>query len=168
MPLTDSKLRPQSRPAPFKLADAEGLYVLVATGGSKMWRLAYRFNGKQKILALGHYPDVSLLEARKARVVAKGLVRSGTDPPDDRRAARRRKSIAAANTFEAIANEWFEGNKDRWVETYSSRLRRRLAHHIDRWRNQQDNAIFGQNERPLTTQSGHRSFRCIARRGVAN
>jgi integrase len=127
MPLTDAKLRAlKSKVAPFKIADAEGLHVLVAPGGSKMWRLAYRFNGKQKTLALGHYPEVSLLEARRARDVAKDLLRNGTDPSDDRKASRRRKSIATANTFEAVANEWFEGNQGRWVASYSSRLRSRM------------------------------------------
>ena len=106
MPLTDAKLRAlKSKAVPFKIADAEGLHVLVATGGSNLWRLAYRFNGKQKTLALGHYPEVSLLEARRARDAAKDLLRSGMDPSDDRKAARRRKSIAAANAFEAVANE---------------------------------------------------------------
>src|SRR5450755_65528 len=99
MALTDAKLRAlKSRAAQFKLSDNEGLYVLVAPGGSKMWRLAYRFDGKQKTLSLGHYPAVSLLEARKARDSAKQLLRAGTDPSDHRKAERRKRSIAAANT----------------------------------------------------------------------
>jgi len=69
MSLTDAKLRAlKGKAAPFKVSDAEGLHVLVAPGGSKMWRLAYRYNGKQKTLALGRYPVVSLLDARKARI----------------------------------------------------------------------------------------------------
>jgi hypothetical protein len=109
MPLTDAKLRAlKGKAAPFKISDAEGLYLLVAPSGSKMWRLAYRFDGKQKTLALGHYPVISLLEARRARDVAKRLLRDGTDPSTERKAERRRRSIAAANTFEAVANEWFE------------------------------------------------------------
>jgi hypothetical protein len=76
MPITDAKLRVlKSKTAQFKLADAEGLYILVAPGGSKMWRLAYRFNGKQKTLALGHYPVVSLLEAQGARRRQKAAAR---------------------------------------------------------------------------------------------
>lgn len=127
MPLTDAKLRAlKSKAASFKITDAEGLHVLVAPGGSKMWRLAYRFNGKQKTLALGHYPDVSLLDARRSRDGAKRLLRDGTDPSANRKAERRRKSIAAANTFEAVANEWFEINSSRWVKSYSLRLRSRL------------------------------------------
>ena len=127
MALTDAKLRSlKARVAPFKVSDAEGLFVLVAPSGSKMWRLAYRFNGKQKTIALGHYPDVTLLEARRARDAARQILRDGTDPSDHRKAERRKRAIAADNTFEAVANEWFEANKVGWVETYSSRLRSRL------------------------------------------
>lgn len=127
MPLTDAKLRTlKGRATPFKLSDAEGLYILVTPGSSKMWRLAYRYNGKQKTLALGHYPDVSLFDARRARLGAKQLLRDGIDPSESHRAERRKRTIASTNTFEAVANEWFEARADRWVDTYSSRLRSRL------------------------------------------
>jgi hypothetical protein len=127
MALTDAKVRAlKAKAAPYKLSDGESLYVLVTIGGSKLWNLAYRFNGKQKTLALGKYPAVSLLEARRARDAAKQLLLMGTDPSADRKAARRKKSIAAANIFGAVAEEWFEINKGRWVESYSSRLRSRL------------------------------------------
>ena len=118
MPLTDAKLRVlKGKSAPFKVSDAEGLYLLVAPGGSKMWRLAYRFGGKQKALALGHYPTVSLLEARRSRDAAKQLLHDGIDPSVHRKIERRKKAVAAANTFEAVANEWFETYKGRWVDT---------------------------------------------------
>lgn len=99
--------------------------------GSARWvadvaRLAYRFNGKQKTLALGHYPDVSLLEARKARDASKWLLRDGKDPSADRKAKRRKSSLATANTYQPVANEWFEANQNRWVKSYSLRLRSRL------------------------------------------
>jgi integrase len=127
MPLTDAKVRVlKSKDVPYKLSDGEGLYVLVTAGGSRLWSLAYRFNGKQKTLALGKYPAVSLLDARRARDAAKHLLLAGTDPAADRRATKRKRSIDAGNTFEAVANEWFEVNKERWVESYSSRLRSRL------------------------------------------
>ncbi len=74
MPLTDAKVRVlKPKNAPYKLSDGEGLYVLVTAGGSRLWSLAYRFNGKQKTLALGKYPAVSLLDARRARDAAKQL-----------------------------------------------------------------------------------------------
>jgi hypothetical protein len=127
MPLTDAKLRSlKAKSASYKISDSEGLYLLVPTSGARLWRLAYRFGGKQKSFALGQYPEVSLLEARRARDAAKRLLRDGTDPSADRKAMRRKRSIAAANTFEAVANEWFDVNRGRWVETYSLRLRSRL------------------------------------------
>jgi integrase len=127
MPLTDAKLRAlKSSATPLKKSDAEGLYVLVTPGGSKLWRLAYRFGSKQKTLALGQYPDMSLLNARRARDAAKQLLREGVDPAANRRTERRKRSIAAANTFEAVASEWFERNRTRWVESYSLRLKSRL------------------------------------------
>ena len=127
MALTDAKVRTlKAKAAPYKLGDGEGLYVLVTAGGSKLWNLAYRFNGKQKTLALGKYPAISLLVARCAREAAKQLLLVGTDPSADRKVARHKKSIAAANTFSTVADEWFDINKERWVKTYSSRLRSRL------------------------------------------
>jgi hypothetical protein len=127
MPLTDAKVRAlKAKPAPYKLSDGEGLFVFVPTGGSRLWRFAYRYLGKQKILALGRYPDVTLLEARRARDQAKSLLAKGVDPSTSRKAEKREKLIAAGNTFEAVADEWFETNNGRWVPSYSCRLRSRL------------------------------------------
>jgi hypothetical protein len=78
MALNDAKLRAlKAGDRPYKHSDGEGLFVLVTTGGSKLWTLAYRFVGKQKTLALGKYPTVSLLDARRARDAAKLLLSSG-------------------------------------------------------------------------------------------
>ncbi|MGK3847856.1 Arm DNA-binding domain-containing protein, partial [Enterococcus faecium] len=71
----------------------------------KLWRLAYRFNGKQKILSLGAYPVVSLADARQARTDAKRLLSQGRDPSDVRRAEREAKKMAASNDFASIAKE---------------------------------------------------------------
>ena len=99
--MSDAKLRSlKSKSAPYKVSDAEGLYILVTVGGSKLWRLAYRHGGKQKTLALGQYPLVSLFEARRARDAAKQLLRDGTDPSAVRKSESRKRSMAAANTFE--------------------------------------------------------------------
>jgi integrase len=127
MPLTDAKLR-SLKPAgkPQKIADSGGLHILVTPGGSRLWRLAYRFGGKQKLLALGKYPDVSLANARLAREVARKQLEDGQDPSEVRKAEKRRTKIAAGQTFAAVADEWFDSQKDRWVASYSDRLRRRL------------------------------------------
>ncbi len=127
MALTDAKLRTlKPNQSPYKASDGEGLFVLVSPNGSKLWRLAYRFQGKQKTLALGAYPKVSLVGARRAKDAARDQLLGGTDPAAERKSERRKKSIAAGNTFEDVANEWFKVNSGRWVESYASRLKSRL------------------------------------------
>ena len=89
MPLTDAKLRAlKPKPAAYKVSDTEGLHILVPSNGSKLWRWAYRSGGKQKVLALGHYPDISLLDARRARDDARRLLGQGTDPSQARKLER--------------------------------------------------------------------------------
>lgn len=127
MVLTDVKLRAlKGKLAPYKVSDSEGLCVLVTPNGSKLWRLAYRCDGKQKTLALGKYPGVSLLKARQGRDAAKQLLQDGKDPSVERGVQKRKRTLAASNTFSAVANEWFEQSRSRWVASYSSRLKSRL------------------------------------------
>src|SRR6185437_16824182 len=80
-------------------------YMLVAKNGSKLWRLSYRFGGKQKLLAVGQYPVITLADARIKRDAAKKLLAEGIDPSEDRKAQRRAASIARSNTFKAVADE---------------------------------------------------------------
>ncbi len=127
MPLTDAKVRAlKARQAQYKVGDSGGLYLLVSTSGGKLWRLAYRFHGKQKSLALGKYPETTLLEARHGRDEAKRLIAKGTDPSNEKKVEKRERRIAAGNTFGTVADEWFEANSERWVTSYSTRLRSRL------------------------------------------
>jgi integrase len=127
MALTDAKLR-ALRPAsnPKKVSDGGGLLVVVMPNGSRLWRLAYRFLGKQKQLALGAYPLVSLADARRARDAAKRQLLAGIDPSAERKTNKRRERVASEHTFRSVADEWFEHQKARWAESYSSRLRSRL------------------------------------------
>jgi integrase len=127
MALTDAKVRTlKPRARDYKIADGEGLHLLVTSGGSKLWRLAYRFNAKQKSLALGAYPTISLLDARRLRDGAKRCLATGTDPIRERQAEKLEKRLSAQHTFRVIADEWFELKESGWVESYSSRLRSRL------------------------------------------
>lgn len=127
MPLTDAKLRSlKAAEKPYKVSDSEGLHVLVTANGSLLWRFAYRFGGKQKLLALGAYPFVTLAEARAARMEAKRLLKEGRDPSHERKMEKRRKRVADGHTFEAVANEWFELRKEMWAKSYADRLRSRL------------------------------------------
>ena len=88
-----------------KWADGGGLFLLIRPGGSKLWRLAYRFAGKQRTLALGIYPSVSLSNARFGRNEAKKLLASGIDPSTHRKTSRTAALASAANTFRAVAAE---------------------------------------------------------------
>ncbi|HEY5238015.1 MAG TPA: integrase arm-type DNA-binding domain-containing protein [Rhizomicrobium sp.] len=127
MALTDAKLRSiKPQPGDFKLADGGGLHLLVKSTGGKLWRLSYRYNKKQKTLALGAYPAVTLSDARQARDLAKHELAKGLDPAEEKKARRQDKSTSAANTFEVVANEWFDLKEGGWARSYSSRLRSRL------------------------------------------
>jgi len=105
--LTENEVK-KAKPTdkPYKIADGGGMYLLVKPTGGKYWHLAYRFNNKQKLLALGVYPDVSLKEARIKREAARKLLQKGTDPSEAKKEEKRLSILQAENTFEAIANEW--------------------------------------------------------------
>lgn len=109
MPLTDTAIRaskPKERP--YKLADAQGLYLLVSPKGSRLWRLKYRIAGKEKLLAIGPYPAISLKEAREARDNAKKLLAAGADPSASKREAREAEAAATEHIFRAIADEYLD------------------------------------------------------------
>lgn len=91
---------------PYKLSDGGGMYLLVNPTGGKYWHLAYRYNNKQKLLALGVYPDVTLKEARIKREAAKKLLKDNTDPSEAKKEEKRLSILQNQNTFEAIAYEW--------------------------------------------------------------
>jgi integrase len=107
MPLTDVAVR-NAKPGarPLKLFDARGLYLLVQPKGGKLWRLKYRFAGKEKLLSFGSYSEVSLKEARLKRDKARELLRDGLDPSLVRQATKVSQLAAAMNSYEAIARAW--------------------------------------------------------------
>lgn len=98
MPLSAAAVK-NAKPAarPFKLADGGGLFMLVAPNGGKYWRLAYRYDGKQKTLAFGTYPDLGLADARELRDQARKLLAKGMDPSVQARLDKIAASIAASN-----------------------------------------------------------------------
>jgi integrase len=110
MALTDTFLRQvkhSGAPAGDKHTDGQALHLLVNAAG-KYWRLSYRFDGKQKTLALGVYPAVSLANARERRDAARKLLANGIDPGQAKRDDKQAKTAAAENTFEAVARSWLE------------------------------------------------------------
>ena len=141
-PLTDAACK-NAKPGakPLKLFDAGGLFLLVAPKGGKWWRFKYRFEGKEKLLSLGVYPDVALGGhkdkqtgqwidgVRDKRDQARKLLASGTDPGAVRKTEKAEKLAANANTFEAVAREWHglpkrKGNRAWSAETAAARLKR--------------------------------------------
>jgi integrase len=106
------------------------MFLFVHPSGSKYWRLKYRFAGKEKLLALGVYPDIGLAEARERRTQARKELAAGNDPGEAKKEAKRQVLLKSENTFEAIAREWYEQRKHEWVPSYSERLLTRLESHI--------------------------------------
>lgn len=113
MPLTDKQLR-SLKPSvkAFRISDARGLYVEISPSGSKLWRYKYRVNGKEKRLALGRYPDVTLSEARAHRDQACLKLREGLDPCLERKREKLAARLSAAATFSQIADEYIQRMAD--------------------------------------------------------
>jgi integrase len=127
MPLTDILCK-TTKPAdkPKKLSDEKGLYLEVMPGGSKYWRMKYRFANKEKRLAFGVYPEVSLKEARDKRDAARQLLRDGIDPSKAKKEIKRQIMLEAENSFESLAREWHHNQKPSWTDKYAIKVLRRL------------------------------------------
>lgn len=132
--LSDTAIR-KAKPAvkTQRLFDGGGLYLEIAPGGSKWWRQKYRFLDKEKRLAHGTYPDVSLTEARDKRDAARKLLAAGIDPGEHRKAARAAQQERAANSFEVVAREWFSKQKPSWVDSHSDKILLRLENDVYPW-----------------------------------
>jgi integrase len=96
----------KSRTKPYKLADSDGLYLLVTPAGARCWRMNYRHLGKQKTLAFGVWPDTGLAEARERREAARKVLARGDDPGEQVKLDRIAATVAASNSFKAVADEW--------------------------------------------------------------
>lgn len=129
MALTDIKVRTvKPLDKPFKLTDGEGMHLLVNPNGAKYWRLQYRFGGKQKMLALGVYPTVTLADARKRREMAKKLVSDGIDPAEKKKEDKIEQS--GSTTFEAVARDWHAACSKKWSSSHSERVLKSLADNL--------------------------------------
>ncbi|EMR3754891.1 integrase [Proteus mirabilis] len=129
MALTDAKVR-AAKPLDksYKLTDGDGMHLMVHINGSKYWRLQYRFGGKQKMLALGVYPDISLAEAREKRDATRKLIANGFDPSEKRKEVKEEQQ-KEFNTFEKVARGWHATNK-KWSEGHSHRVLKSLEDNI--------------------------------------
>ena len=135
MPLTDVVLR-KIKPGPktVRMADEKGLYLEVSPSGGTWWRLKYRFDGKEKRLSLGVYPEVSLKEARERRDKARGMLRDGIDPSANRKARKTAEAKAGADSFEVVAREWHVKFSSTWDSVkYRDITLRRLELNVFPW-----------------------------------
>jgi len=123
-----SKARPAEKP--FKLSDGGGLHVLVTPTGGRLWRFQYRYGGKQKLLAFGAHPEVSLAEARELRERARKELAAGRDPGEVRKVERETAVITATNTFRLVAEEWYKKNVPTWSPKHASTVIRRLEREV--------------------------------------
>lgn len=129
MALSDVKVRSAKPEAKaYKLTDGDGMVLLVHPNGSKYWRLRYRFGGKEKMLALGKYPEVSLADARARRDEARKLLANGVDPSENKKAVKVEQEQEAI-TFEVVAREWHASNQ-KWSASHSARVLKSLEDNL--------------------------------------
>ena len=123
----------------YKVSDGDGLFVLVKTNGSKLWRLKYRFGGKEKLLSFGQYPSVSLANARAWTLDARKLIASGLDPSVIKKEAKAASVAVSAppatpvDTVEIIGREWFDKFGSQWVDSHGSKVIRRMERDLFPW-----------------------------------
>ena len=131
MSLTDTKVR-NSKPGikQLKLFDGGGLFLLITPKGGRGWRFKYRFDGKEKLISFGTYPEISLGYARSMREEARSLVSKKIDPSMARKEERRERAAAVENTFEIVAREWHKKNYKKWVPKHGDQILRRLELNI--------------------------------------
>ena len=134
MAISDTTIK-AAKPLPdksYKLSDEKGLYVLINTNGSKYFRLKYRFTGKEKVLALGVYPETTLKQAREKRDLARKQIADGIDPSENKKAVKESKAESAANSFEIVAREWGIKKVNNW-EDKNNRSKRMLERNVFPW-----------------------------------
>jgi integrase len=135
MALTDTEAR-KARPTtkPYKLADSGGLFLAVMPAGGKLWRWKYRFEGREKLMALGSYPEVSLAEARGRHADGRRLLAAGVDPMARRMATKTASKEQSGTTFEGVAalwmEHWKEGKSLRHVDYTRRRLETNILPHL--------------------------------------
>ena len=131
--------------APYRMSDGSGLYLLVRPDGKKWWRLDYTHEGKRKTLSAGVYPETGLALARRNAEAARALLAEGIDPSEARKTTKTKRAeaqeterrlaegIPLADSFEAIAREWFDKFSAGWVASHGDKIIRRLERDIFPW-----------------------------------
>lgn len=142
---------------PYRISDSGGLYLEVAISGGKLWRLKYRFAGKEKRLALGSYPDINLKEARARRDHHRKQIAEGIDPSELRKADK--LSTGDKNSLEAITREWHVKFKPTWSEKYAAKTLSNLENNIFPW-------LGSKNINEITAPELLASLRRVENRGA--
>ena len=134
MALTDPSIK-SAKPTgkPVKMTDGDGLYLLIHPKGGKWWRFDYRFDGKRKTLSMGVYPDVSLRDARDRRDTARKQIANGIDPGEYRKAHKNARADAVANSFEAVAREWYSKMLPTWTPNHADKIIKRFERDVFPW-----------------------------------
>lgn len=134
MPLSDVKVR-NAKPGQkqIKLSDSDGMYLLLTPNGGKCWRLKYRYGGKEKVLALGTYPEISLADARHRREDARKLLANGVDPGAIKKAQKASRADVDANSFEVVAREWHKKFTESWSQSHAHVTISRLERDVFPW-----------------------------------
>jgi integrase len=134
MPLTDTAVRRSAaKKKPYKMFDAGGLFLLVMPNGGKWWRFKYRFNGKEKLLSLGTYPDISLKRARDRRDQERRKLVDKIDPAVNRKAVKAAWEDSQANSFEIVAREWVDKQSQVWAAANIKKVKGQLELNIFPW-----------------------------------
>lgn len=142
MPLTDVAIRRvQADGKDLWLSDEKGLRLLVKTNGQKYWRFKYRFGGKQKTLALGVYPDVTLKQAREAVIDARRSLANGIDPSEQKKQTKQQRLLDVEHSFESLASEWWEHQRGTWIDDHAKRV----------WTRLKDNTFANLGSKPIDT-----------------
>lgn len=131
MPLTETAIRKAKETArPYNMSDSGGLRLCITPAGGKLWRWKYRFEGKEKLMALGKYPEVSLAMARELHREGRRLLAAKIDPMAQRKAEKTAEKVKSVNSFEAVSAAWLEHWKDDKSPRHVDSTRRRLASNI--------------------------------------
>ena len=134
MPLNDTAIR-NAKPGekPVKMFDVDGLFIIITPTGGKWWRFRYKFDGKEKLLSLGVYPDVGLKDARAKRDDARKLLAKDVDPGEHRKATKAAKVERSANSFEVICREWLEARKQTVEASQHAKTLARMENDVFPW-----------------------------------
>lgn len=134
MPLTNAAcLNAKKAAKPKRMFDAGGLYLEITPTGARYWRMKYRHAGKEKRLALGVYPEVTLSAARDARDKARAVLKTGRDPSAERRADKLRAGLITGNTFKLVADDWLSVRAPGWTPLQHTKEKGRLVNHAYPW-----------------------------------